>query len=160
MGRFPRLYPEDLEKLEKILNTLVKQSSGQAALFINPEGRCLAEGGAFQGGDRAEFCSQAHVFWREAEKLAGTFERKPPGFQFVPLEKVWICLEPASRGSLLVVLCENDATLGMVRLHSIQTLAKLKEVLDEIDERQAEGKRIAKDVDDQGPSWPGTPLPA
>jgi predicted regulator of Ras-like GTPase activity (Roadblock/LC7/MglB family) len=123
------IYEEEIEKIEEILNRLLKNSQAKCALLVDKDGHLITRQGFTHSLDTtalAALLAGSFASTREIARLVGEPEFSVL-FHQGKKDHIHICL--VGERSILVVIFDDRTTIGLVRLYSKETSEELTTTL-------------------------------
>jgi predicted regulator of Ras-like GTPase activity (Roadblock/LC7/MglB family) len=123
------IYEEEIERIEKILNRLIKNSQAKCALLVDKDGHLITRQGFTHSLDTtalAALLAGSFASTREIARLVGEPEFSVL-FHQGKKDHIHICL--VGERSILVVIFDDRTTIGLVRLYAKQTSEELTAIL-------------------------------
>lgn len=129
------LNENDYRKILEHLNALLRETSARCALLVDRAGQLLANAGDKLSFDPTAFASLTAADFSANDQLAKMIGEPEFASLFHQGEKESMYLADVGRRVILVVLFDDQTTVGMVRLKVKQTVANLGVVFDEMFKR-------------------------
>ena len=129
------LNENDYRKILEHLNALLRETSARCALLVDRAGQLLANAGDKLSFDPTAFASLTAADFSANDQLAKMIGEPEFASLFHQGEKESMYLADVGRRVILVVLFDDQTTVGMVRLKVKQTVANLGVVFDEMSKR-------------------------
>jgi predicted regulator of Ras-like GTPase activity (Roadblock/LC7/MglB family) len=123
------IYEEEIERIEKILNRLIKNSQAKCALLVDKDGHLITRQGFTHSLDTtalAALLAGSFASTREIARLVGEPEFSVL-FHQGKKDHIHICL--VGERSILVVIFDDRTTIGLVRLYAKETSEELATIL-------------------------------
>jgi predicted regulator of Ras-like GTPase activity (Roadblock/LC7/MglB family) len=147
------LNEDDYRKILEHLNALLRESSARCALVVDRAGQLLASAGDKLSFDPTAFASLTAADFSANDQLAKMIGEPEFASLFHQGEKESMYLADVVRRVILVVLFDDQTTVGMVRLKVKQTVAELGAVFEEMFKRApapgAERKGVLEGAEDE-----------
>jgi predicted regulator of Ras-like GTPase activity (Roadblock/LC7/MglB family) len=147
------LNENDYRKILEHLNALLRESSARCALLVDRAGQLLASAGDKLSFDPTAFASLTAADFSANDQLAKMIGEPEFASLFHQGEKESMYLADVARRVILVVLFDEQTTVGMVRLKVKQTVADLGAVFEEMFKRApapgAERKGVLEGAEDE-----------
>lgn len=140
------IYEEEIEKIEKILYRLIKNSQAKCALLVDKDGHLITRQGFTHSLDTtalAALLAGSFASTREIARLVGEPEFSVL-FHQGKKDHIHICL--VGERSILVVIFDDRTTIGLVRLYAKETSEELTTILASVTEEKR-GKSTKMDSD-------------
>ncbi len=137
-------YKKDLDKIDKVLNELVRLSKSKSVLLVDKEGHMITGCGekpSFNQDTISALVAGSFSATREMARILGEQEFSALYHQG---ERDNIQLSLVGDRTILTILFDDSTTLGMIRLYCQEAVEKLSGVFREIEDRDDE------DQDDEG----------
>ena len=123
------IYEEEIEKVEKILNRLIKNSQAKCALLVDKDGHLITRQGFTHSLDTtalAALLAGSFASTKEIARLVGEPEFSVL-FHQGKKDHIHICL--VGERSILAVIFDDRTTIGLVRLYAKETSEELTTIL-------------------------------
>jgi predicted regulator of Ras-like GTPase activity (Roadblock/LC7/MglB family) len=123
------IYEEEIEKIEKILNRLIKNSQAKCALLVDKDGHLITRQGFTHSLDTtalAALLAGSFASTKEIARLVGEPEFSVL-FHQGKKDHIHICL--VGERSILAVIFDDRTTIGLVRLYAKETSEELTIIL-------------------------------
>ncbi len=147
------LNENDYRKILEHLNALLRESCARCALLVDRAGQLLANAGDKLSFDPSAFASLTAADFSANDQLAKMIGEPEFASLFHQGEKESMYLADVARRVILVVLFDDQTTVGMVRLKVKQTVTDLSAVFDEMFKRApapgAERKGVLEGAEDE-----------
>jgi predicted regulator of Ras-like GTPase activity (Roadblock/LC7/MglB family) len=145
------LNENDYRRILEHLNALLRESSARCALLVDRAGQLLASAGDKLSFDPTAFASLTAADFSANDQLAKMIGEPEFASLFHQGEKESMYLADVARRVILVVLFDDQTTVGMVRLKVKQTVADLGAVFEEMFKRApgAERKGVLEGAEDE-----------
>ena len=147
------LNENDYRKILEHLNALLRESSARCALLVDRAGQLLASAGDKLSFDPTAFASLTAADFSANDQLAKMIGEPEFASLFHQGEKESMYLADVARRVILVVLFDDQTTVGMVRLRVKQSVADLGVVFEEMFKRApapgAERKGVLEGAEDE-----------
>ena len=147
------LNENDYRKILEHLNALLRESSARCALLVDRAGQLLANVGDKLSFDPTAFASLTAADFSANDQLAKMIGEPEFASLFHQGEKESMYLADVARRVILVVLFDEQTTVGMVRLKVRQTVSDLSAIFDEMFKRApgpgAERKGVLEGAEDE-----------
>ncbi|MDX1674000.1 MAG: roadblock/LC7 domain-containing protein [Longimicrobiales bacterium] len=146
------LGPEDLKRVDRLLESFVSEAGARCALLLDRAGRPLTAFGETQELDQTSFASLAAADFDASDELAGLLGER----EFTSLYHQGVdgsmYLSEISGIAILAAVFDRRTTLGMVRLKTREVVPRLVDLLDELGAREGEGGRLDENFADDAVS--------
>jgi len=133
------IYEEDLNKIDALINKLLKGAEAKCALLVDKDGHLITRQGFTHSLDTtalAALLAGSFASTKEIARLVGEPEFSVL-FHQGKKDHIHMCL--VGERSILVVIFDDRTTIGMVRLYAKETAIELGKVFDEIATKQSDG---------------------
>lgn len=123
------IYEEEMEKIEKILNRLIKNSQAKCVLLVDKDGHLITRQGFTHSLDTtalAALLAGSFASTKEIARLVGEPEFSVL-FHQGKKDHIHICL--VGERSILAVIFDDRTTIGLVRLYAKETSEELTTIL-------------------------------
>jgi predicted regulator of Ras-like GTPase activity (Roadblock/LC7/MglB family) len=140
------IYEEEIEKIEKILNRLIKNSQAKCALLVDKDGHLITRQGFTHSLDTtalAALLAGSFASTKEIARLVGEPEFSVL-FHQGKKDHIHICL--VGERSILAVIFDDRTTIGLVRLYAKETSEELTTILAAVTEEKRD-ERTKMDSD-------------
>lgn len=134
------IYEEEIDKIEKLLNRLIKNSQAKCALLVDKDGHLITRQGFTQSLDTtalAALLAGSFASTREIARLVGEPEFSVL-FHQGKKDHIHICL--VGERSILAVVFDDRTTIGLVRLYAKETSEELTNILTKATEEERDRK--------------------
>lgn len=143
------IYEEELNKLDALLNKMLKGAEAKCALVVDKDGHLITRQGFTHSLDTtalAALLAGAFASTKEIARLVGE-----PEFSvlFHQGKKDHIHMSLVGERSILVVIFDDRTTIGMVRLYAKETSQELAKVFEEIMNKDVGAPDIPDDFSEQ-----------
>lgn len=143
------IYEEELNKLDALLNKMLKGAEAKCALVVDKDGHLITRQGFTHSLDTtalAALLAGAFASTKEIARLVGE-----PEFSvlFHQGKKDHIHMSLVGERSILVVIFDDRTTIGMVRLYAKETSQELAKVFEEITNKDVGAPEIPDDFSEQ-----------
>lgn len=143
------IYEEELNKLDALLNKMLKGAEAKCALVVDKDGHLITRQGFTHSLDTtalAALLAGAFASTKEIARLVGE-----PEFSvlFHQGKKDHIHMSLVGERSILVVIFDDRTTIGMVRLYAKETSQELAKVFEEIKNKDVGTAEIPDDFAEQ-----------
>lgn len=119
---------EDARRIQSILSGFLAESNARTALIVDRTGQLVATSGEPPAFDPTAFASLTAADFSANDQLARMLGEPEFGALFHQGERESMYLADIARRVILVVLFDNRATLGLVKLRVKPAVAELTEV--------------------------------
>ncbi len=140
------IYEEEIDKIEKILNRLIKNSQAKCALLVDKDGHLITRQGFTHSLDTtalAALLAGSFASTKEIARLVGEPEFSVL-FHQGKKDHIHICL--VGERSILAVIFDDRTTIGLVRLYAKETSEELTTILAAVTEEKRD-ERTKMDSD-------------
>ena len=142
-----QLNPDDLERINRILQSFVTDAGARCALLLDRAGRAVSAFGETRQIDETSFASLAAADFDASDQLAGLLGED----EFTALYHQGVdgsmYLSDIGGAAILAAVFDRRTTLGMVRLKTRTVVPQLTALLDEM------GRRSSGDGEKLEPGW-------
>jgi predicted regulator of Ras-like GTPase activity (Roadblock/LC7/MglB family) len=136
------LGPDDLRRIESLLQTFVDQAGARCAFLVDRQGRAIAGGGDLEDVDQTSFASLAAADFDASDQLAGLLGEA----EFTSLYHQGVdgsmYISDVAGLILLAAVFDRATTLGLVRLKSREITPQLRSILTELEARGPDPRRL------------------
>ena len=141
------LYEDEQRRLEEICDRLLRDIQALAVFFIDPEGQLIARVGRHDEDDTAALSSLVAGTVAATTRLAQLLGQSdfPTHYHEGPREHLYIA--KVTEGLILVVLFDERASLGLVRLRVRKTRLAVEVVYDSMVSKATRGRKFDPFVD-------------
>ena len=129
---------DDYRKVEAVLEQLIRQARARSAFVIDRSGPLIAEAGLLRGLDSTGLASLTAGVIAAADGLAKIIGENEFPAQFHQGKDRHLQMISVGSRSVLVVVFDDNSTLGLVRLRARQAGAQLAEIFAEIVEKTSQ----------------------
>jgi predicted regulator of Ras-like GTPase activity (Roadblock/LC7/MglB family) len=134
----------DANRIDTILQSFLRESNARCALLIDRTGQMITLAGERPTFDSTAFASLAAADFSANDQLASMIGEQEFSSLFHQGEKESMYLADVARRVILVVLFDDRATLGMIRLKVRELARQLTEVFTELFQRVAARQGVAR----------------
>jgi predicted regulator of Ras-like GTPase activity (Roadblock/LC7/MglB family) len=130
------IHEEEIAKIEKILNWLIKNSQAKCALLVDKDGHLITRQGFTHSLDTtalAALLAGSFASTKEIARLVGEPEFSVL-FHQGKKDHIHICL--VGERSILAVIFDDRTTIGLVRLYAKETSEELTTILASVDKEK------------------------
>ena len=131
---------EDAESINAILADFLRESNARTALIVDRAGQMITTVGEPPQFDPTAFASLTAADFSANDQLAKMIGEPEFGALFHQGERESMYLADIARRVILVVLFDNRATLGLVKLRVKSTVGELNKVFENMFSQDATGK--------------------
>ena len=125
-----RIYEEDLEELQQILDRIVTGSQCRSALLISPEdGSLLLARGLTGSLDTASLATLAAAAFASTSEIARLIGESEFTMLFHQGRRDHIHISRAGESAILMILFDDRTTVGMVRLYARENAERIHRIL-------------------------------
>jgi predicted regulator of Ras-like GTPase activity (Roadblock/LC7/MglB family) len=136
------LGPDDLARIETLLQTFVVEAGARSAFLVDRHGRAVAAGGDREGVDQTSFASLAAADFDASDQLARLLgEREFTSLYHQGVHGSMYIADVAGT-VLLAAVFDRTTTLGMVRLETREVTPRIRAILTELEARGPEARRL------------------
>jgi predicted regulator of Ras-like GTPase activity (Roadblock/LC7/MglB family) len=122
------LGPGDLERLEGLLLSFVRESGAQCAILMDRAGRLLTMAGQTEGIDGVSFASLAAADFAASDQLARLLGEKECTSLFHQGEQRSMFLADIDGDAVLATVFDDETTLGLVKVKLREATPSFSEV--------------------------------
>jgi len=144
------LYDEEFQKIRQALQRLLEDASAKLVFLVDKNGQQIAAVGDMSSLDTTSLASLTAGNVAATDGLARLIGEKEFSILFHEGEKDNIHISIVARRVILVVIFDDRASLGLVRLRVRRATAELEAVFEEIG-RKIEGQKVAIATELEGP---------
>jgi predicted regulator of Ras-like GTPase activity (Roadblock/LC7/MglB family) len=127
----------DAERIDGLLRGFLRESDARCALLVDRTGQLITTAGESPDFDSTAFASLAAADFSANDQLASMLGEQEFSSLFHQGEKESMYLADVARRAILVVLFDDRATLGMIRIKVRTVVRELNDVFREIFDRTA-----------------------
>jgi predicted regulator of Ras-like GTPase activity (Roadblock/LC7/MglB family) len=153
INRYLKVYEPEFDRIDKLITDLVVQSRSKLAFFIDRIGQLIAASGELEDIDATSLAALTAGNMATAGGMAKALNEESFGAQSHEGDHSRLHIQCVGRqGAILVVVFDEQTSLGLVRLRVNKTIDTLKQILTTLDEQQARkqtGKGSAKITDEE-----------
>jgi predicted regulator of Ras-like GTPase activity (Roadblock/LC7/MglB family) len=135
------LYDEEFQKLRHVLQRLLQDASAQLVFLVEKNGQQIAAAGDMNSLDTTSLASLTAGNVAATDGLARLIGEKEFSILFHEGEKDNIHISIVARRVILVVIFDDRASLGLVRLRVRRATAELEAIFEDI-AAKVEGERF------------------
>ena len=125
----------DAQQIQRVLLSFIRESDARCALLVDRTGQLITTVGEQPDFDFTAFASLAAADFSANDQLASMLGEQEFSSLFHQGEKESMYLADVARRAILVVLFDDRATLGMVRIKVKAVVRELNTIFQEIFER-------------------------
>jgi predicted regulator of Ras-like GTPase activity (Roadblock/LC7/MglB family) len=144
------LYDEEFQKIRQALQRLLEDASAKLVFLVDKNGQQIAAVGDLSSLDTTSLASLTAGNVAATDGLARLIGEKEFSILFHEGEKDNIHISIVARRVILVVIFDDRASLGLVRLRVRRATAELETVFEEIG-RKVESQKAALAAELEGP---------
>jgi predicted regulator of Ras-like GTPase activity (Roadblock/LC7/MglB family) len=122
----------DAEKIDRLLQSFLYESHARCALLVDRTGQLITTSGERPEFDSTAFASLAAADFSANDQLASMIGEQEFSSLFHQGEKESMYLADVAKRVILVVLFDDRATLGMIRLKVKTVVRELTEIFQEL----------------------------
>ena len=147
-----QLGPDDLERINRILESFVNDAGARCALLLDRAGRAVSAFGETRQIDETSFASLAAADFEASDQLAGLLGEDEFTALYHQGVEGSMYLSDIAGAAILAAVFDRRTTLGMVRLKTRTVVPQLVELLDEMGRRSSgKGQKLEPGwLDDAG----------
>jgi len=135
---------QDARRIDHLLQRLLGESSARCALLVDRSGQLITLAGERPAFDSTAFASLAAADFSANDQLASMIGEQEFSSLFHQGEKESMYLADIGRRVILVVLFDDRATLGMVRIKVRHAVRELTTLFEQLFQRLAEGTQARR----------------
>jgi predicted regulator of Ras-like GTPase activity (Roadblock/LC7/MglB family) len=128
---------QDAQRIDTLLQSFLYESQARCALLIDRTGQLITIAGERPSFDSTAFASLAAADFSANDQLASMIGEQDFSSLFHQGEKESMYLADVARRVILVVLFDDRATLGMIRIKVRSVVRELTEIFQQLFERLA-----------------------
>ncbi|HET8656037.1 MAG TPA: roadblock/LC7 domain-containing protein [Longimicrobiaceae bacterium] len=128
---------DDAQRINRLLQDFLHGSSARCALLVDRTGQLITTAGEQPDFDSTAFASLAAADFSANDQLASMIGEQEFSSLFHQGEKESMYLADVAKRVILVVLFDDRATLGMIRIKVKNLVGELTEVFREVFDRAA-----------------------
>jgi predicted regulator of Ras-like GTPase activity (Roadblock/LC7/MglB family) len=144
------LYDEEFQKIRQALQRLLQDASANLVFLVDKNGQQIAAVGDINSLDTTSLASLTAGNVAATDGLARLIGEKEFSILFHEGEKDNIHISIVAQRVILVVIFDDRASLGLVRLRVRRATAELEIVFEEI-ARKVESERLSRELDLEAP---------
>jgi predicted regulator of Ras-like GTPase activity (Roadblock/LC7/MglB family) len=138
INRHLKFYEPAADRIEKLISDLVVQSRARVAFLIDRIGQLIAAAGAVDEIDGTSLAALAAGNMATAGGMATALQEDGFRAQLHEGDKSRLQIQSVGRqGAILVVVFDDQTSLGLVRLRVNKAIDALGKILDELEQQQA-----------------------
>ena len=144
-------YAEDVEKITKLLEELIKLSDSKSNILIDKDGHLISKAGHTESYDVQTVSALVAGSFAATREMARLLGEEEFSILFHQGKRDNIQLTLIGDRTILATIFDNRTTIGMVRLYTKEIASKLAKVFKDIEERKSapEGQSIGDDYADE-----------
>lgn len=145
------LTEEAMERINKTLVALLKQSDAKCAILVDQDGKCVAKKGFTKTIDTDALSALIAGAFSSTRAMAKLVGERDFSVLFHQGDKDHIHNVLVDDDTILTVIFDDRTTIGLVRLYSKDTAQTLKDILSQIrlSGEEEEGVDISKEANDR-----------
>ncbi|MBW3555093.1 MAG: roadblock/LC7 domain-containing protein [Gemmatimonadetes bacterium] len=132
-----QLGPDDLERINGILESFVADAGARCALLLDRAGRAVSAFGETSQIDETSFASLAAADFEASDQLAGLLGEDEFTALYHQGVEASMYLSDIAGAAILAALFDRRTTLGMVRLKTRTVVPQLVNLLEEMGRRSS-----------------------
>jgi predicted regulator of Ras-like GTPase activity (Roadblock/LC7/MglB family) len=144
------MYEEEFNQIKQIISKLRTDANAKVVFLVDKNGQQIAAHGDIENLDTTSLASLTAGNVAATDGLARLIGEKEFSILFHEGEKDNIHISIVARRVILVVIFDDRASLGLVRLRVRRATAELEAVFEEIG-RKIEGQKVAVATELEGP---------
>jgi predicted regulator of Ras-like GTPase activity (Roadblock/LC7/MglB family) len=129
------LGPDDLRRVERLLDAFVHEAGARCALLLDRRGRPLTAAGDTDDLDEISFASLAAADFEASDQLAGLLGEQEFNALYHQGVQGSMYLSDIGGAAILAAVFDGRTTLGMVRLKTREVVPLLRSLLAELEAR-------------------------
>jgi predicted regulator of Ras-like GTPase activity (Roadblock/LC7/MglB family) len=137
---------DDLEQIESLLKSFLRETSARCAALVDRTGRLLAVVGDTGGIDQVTFASLAAADFAASDQLAVLLGESEFSSLYHHSDRQSMYLADVAGWAILAALFDRRTTLGMVRIKAKGVVGRLGRVFRELAERGPSGAVVQMEV--------------
>jgi predicted regulator of Ras-like GTPase activity (Roadblock/LC7/MglB family) len=126
---------EDARQIEGLLQTFLHESHARCGLLIDRTGQLITTAGEHPDFDSTAFASLAAADFSANDQLASMIGEQEFSSLFHQGERESMYLADVAKRVILVVLFDDRATLGMIRIKVKKVVSELTEIFQQVFDR-------------------------
>lgn len=130
-----RLEPDDLQRLNQLLNLFVGEAGARCTLLVDRTGRLVTAAGSVTGFDQTTFASLAAADFEASDQLAMLLGEQEFSALYHQGEQGSMYLTDIAGEAILAAIFDHHTTLGMVRLKTRSIVPRVVSLFGEITDR-------------------------
>jgi predicted regulator of Ras-like GTPase activity (Roadblock/LC7/MglB family) len=135
---------QDAQRIERLLQAFLYDSNARCALLVDRTGQLITTSGERPEFDSTAFASLAAADFSANDQLASMIGEQEFSSLFHQGEKESMYLADVAKRVILVVLFDDRATLGMIRIKVKNVVRELAEIFRQMFERPAAGPTLPR----------------
>jgi predicted regulator of Ras-like GTPase activity (Roadblock/LC7/MglB family) len=128
---------QDSQRIERLLQNFLYESQSRCALLVDRTGQLVTTVGERPEFDSTAFASLAAADFSANDQLASMIGEQEFSSLFHQGEKESMYLADVAKRIILVVLFDDRATLGMIRIKVRHVVRELTQIFEEVFQRSA-----------------------
>jgi len=132
------LQPEDLRRLDRLLDAFVRETGVRCAVLMDRAGRLLTTAGAIDGLDSVSFATLAAADFSASGELASLLGEAEFTALYHHGADRSLYLAMVGRQGLLAAIFDDSTALGLIRLQLRELAASFAAIFDELATRTAD----------------------
>ncbi len=132
------MYEDEVRQIQEVAERLTNDARSRAVLVVDKNGQLIAAAGEARDFDTTSLSSLVAGNVAAAGGIAKLIEEEEFSGQFHEGKGTKLHISIVGRRMILVVLFDDNSTLGLVRLRVTKSTAELEKILDEVDRKAAE----------------------
>jgi predicted regulator of Ras-like GTPase activity (Roadblock/LC7/MglB family) len=126
------IYEEEIEKIDALLNKMLKGSEAKCALLVDKDGHLITRQGFTHSLDTTALAALLAGSFASTKEIARLVGEPEFSILFHQGKKDHIHMSLVGERSILVVIFDDRTTIGMVRLYAKETSLELAKVFEQI----------------------------
>jgi len=142
-------YSEDVEKITKLLEELLKLSDSKSNILIDKDGHMISKAGHTESYDMQTVSALVAGSFAATREMARLLGEEEFSILFHQGKRDNIQLTLIGERTILATIFDNRTTIGMVRLYTKEIASKLAKVFKEIEQRKEAPETMSEDYMDE-----------
>lgn len=136
-------YKEDIDKIDKMLEEMLRLSKAKCALLIDKDGHLVTKQGGSSSYDTDTIAALVAGSFAATKEMARILGEEEFSVLFHQGKKDNIHLTLVGNRTLLAIIFDDKTTVGMVRLYSNEVTKKMVTVFNEAGKKTAQAPKVA-----------------
>ncbi|NUN49252.1 MAG: roadblock/LC7 domain-containing protein [Candidatus Brocadiae bacterium] len=137
-------YKEDIDKIDKMLEEMLRLSKAKCALLIDKDGHLVTKQGGSSSYDTDTIAALVAGSFAATKEMARILGEEEFSVLFHQGKKDNIHLTLVGNRTLLAIIFDDKTTVGMVRLYSNEVTKKMVQVFQDAGKRTGPAPQVAK----------------